>query len=182
MARPNSTIGVFSDLDLGSSNTVLSNFNWVGDSSSGSGDAVAYRQGNIVFHNNDLWRATSNNENAEPGTTQVGRQIAAGTLGPNTFPAPTASPWEIVNTGSPTTVSPTPPASPRTGDQWVNEVSCRTYRYNGTVWVQIAGLEIIVINTDLDGGGLFSATLQEYDGGTTPFGPIETELDGGPLP
>ena len=76
MARTESTIGVFSDLFLGTGSSVHADFNWVGDTSSAgtpSSNTVLYREGDLVVHNSRLWVATgvSGNDNQEPAANST---------------------------------------------------------------------------------------------------------------
>ena len=72
MARVQSTLGVFNDLNLGPLRYAHSNANWVGDSGSpagtGTSNSVAYQVGNIVVSNDQSWIALVDNDNIEPGS------------------------------------------------------------------------------------------------------------------
>ena len=176
MARIESTIGVFSDLVLGTGSYAHSSATWVGDPTPGvtaSTISVLYRIGDVVVHDEIIYIARRDNDNATPGTDELGFNPPMGD---------TVSPWTIIGSTA-TPVTPTPPLRPRTGTQWLNNTNGRTYIYNGNAWVQTSGLEIVNISgRNLDGGGLQSATLQTFDGGTDIDEPFNSEIDGGGFP
>jgi len=161
MARPAGNLGTNQDLDLGSTGYARSYVTWVGGNTSAVDNAFYYT-GNLVVHNDEIYIALMDNENVEPGLTA------------------SATTWRSL--GSTTSASTTPPSGPMIGALWLNSTTCKTYRWNGFVWVQISGLEILALSRVFDGGGLFSAVLQDYDGGDNLTDNVETELDGGMIP
>ena len=71
MARAFNTIGVFGDLNLGPSSSILTDFRWVGDTSvpgQATADTIRYPVGAIVAHNDLMFVALVENDNVEPGS------------------------------------------------------------------------------------------------------------------
>ena len=80
MARSNSNIGIFNDLNVGAGFTVLADYTWKGDTNNAGtpqpGVTVNYPVGAIVAHDDRLWVAVHNpaatpaqvNDNVEPGS------------------------------------------------------------------------------------------------------------------